>query len=146
MKGAGGDVVGTKVFWGISVGTWVILRRGGTDVGFGKFSGKTNLHENFSRIFREKNNANFFFRFEKKFQKKIQKKFERKKFPGNVFVNIFQQKFSGNFFEIASLPTPFGGRSAASAGPRWARKLIKKFCFERGSRGSPLGKPPPLGE
>jgi hypothetical protein len=39
--------------------------------------------------------------------KKFQKKFERKKFPGKVFVNIFQQKFSGkncwdrfqNFFQ-----------------------------------------------
>jgi len=45
-----------------------------------------------------------------------------------------------------SKPTPFGGRSAASSGPRWAKMLFENFHFNRGSRGAPLGLPPPLGE
>ena len=35
---------------------------------------------------------------------------------------------------------PFGGRSAASSGPRWARMLFERVNFTRGSRGPhPLG-------
>jgi len=40
-----------------------------------------------------------------------------KKFHHFVEVNT-------HFSFIAMLPTPFGGSSAASAGPRWAERLI----------------------
>jgi len=45
-----------------------------------------------------------------------------------------------------NIPTPYGGRSGASSGPRWAKRLIKSLMDRRGSRGSPLGLLPPLGE
>ncbi len=33
------------------------------------------------------------------------------------------------FLEIRILPTPFGGRSAASAGPRWAGRIIQPILL-----------------
>ena len=41
---------------------------------------------------------------------------------------------------------PLRGRSGASSGPRWVRRLIWNFAREGGQGDAPLGLPPPLGE
>jgi hypothetical protein len=41
---------------------------------------------------------------------------------------------------------PFGGRSAALSGPRWARMLFETLIFMWGQGDAPLGLPPPQGE
>ena len=47
---------------------------------------------------------------------------------------------SSFFIELKSQPTPFGGRSAASSGPRWAERLSLNARCTRTSPITPSGR------